>query len=100
MGLMSEDGKPIELKKKAVDESLLEEIVSMLPKEKVEATEPKNVLTKMMVEGRADKLLSLISTLLNTYIETDNYGSVNNNKTKTLVMTLMLEEKPIKEKTK
>ena len=97
---MTEDGKPIELKKKAVDESLLEEIISMLPKEKVETTEPKNVLTKMMVEGRADKLLSLISTLLNTYIETDNYGSVSNSKTKTLVMTLMLEEKPIKEKTK
>lgn len=93
MALMGENGKPIETKKKAVDETLLKEISSMLPKDKIEATEPKNVLTKMMVEGRADKLLSLLKTLFNGYIETDNYGNVSNSKTKTLVMTLMLEEK-------
>ena len=33
-------------------------------------------------------------------METDNYGNVSGSKTKTLVMTLMLEEKTIKEKTK
>lgn len=93
MALMYENGKAIEAKKKVVDEALLKEAVSMLSKDKVEATEPKNVLTKMMVEGRADKLLSLLTTLFHTYIETDNYGNVSESKTKKLVMTLMLEEK-------
>lgn len=93
MALMSESGKSIELKKKTVDEALLKDVVSMLPKDKVEATEPKNVLVKMMVEGRANKLLSLLTTLLNAYIETDSYGNISNSKTKNLVMTLMLEEK-------
>jgi translation elongation factor EF-Ts len=108
MAIMTEDGKsielkmamipnktikPVEVKNKAVDEALLKEVVSMLPKDKVEATEPKNVITKMMVEGRADKLLSLLKTLFNGYIENDNYGNVSSTKTKHLVMTLMLEEK-------
>lgn len=92
MGLMTEDGN-IEPKKKAVDENLLKEVISMLPNGRIEATEPKNVLTKMMVEGRADKLLELLKTLFGTYIERDNYGSISASKTKTLVMTLMLEEK-------
>ena len=93
MGLMSEDGKQIEPKKKAVDEDLLKEVISMLPKGRIEATEPKNVLTKMVVEGRADKLLELLKTLFGTYIERDSYGGISASKTKTLVMTLMLEEK-------
>ena len=111
MAIMTEDGKPTEIpmamipnktinpaafKKKAVDESLLKEIGSMLPKEEIETTEPKNVITKMMVEGRADKLLSLLKTLFNGYIENDNYGNVSSAKTKHLVMTLMLEEKKVK----
>lgn len=93
MALMTENGKPIEAKKKTVDEALLKEVISMLPKDKVEVTEPKNVLAKIMVEGRADKLLSLLTTLLSAYIKTDDYGVVSESKTKTLVMTLMLEEK-------
>ena len=96
MALMGENGKPIEAKKKAVDEALLKQVVAMQPQEEIEATEPKNVLTKMMVEGRADKLLSLLTTLFNSYIETDNYGNVSESKTKKLVMTLMLEEKKVK----
>ena len=96
MALMTEDGKPIEAKKKAVDEALLKQVVAMQPQEEIEVTEPKNVLTKMMVEGRADKLLSLLQTLFNSYIERDNYGNVSDSKTKKLVMTLMLEEKKVK----
>jgi hypothetical protein len=96
MALMTENGKPIEGKKKAVDDALLKQVVAMLPQEEIEATEPNNVLTKMMVEGRADKLLSLLTTLFHSYIETDNYGNVSGSKTKTLVMTLMLEEKKVK----
>lgn len=91
--MMTEDEKLIGPKKKAVDEALLQEVISMLPKGRIEATEPKNVLTKMMVEGRADKLLELLKTLFGTYIEKDNYGSISTSKTKTLIMTLMLEEK-------
>ena len=90
---MSEDGKPIEPKKMEVDKALLQEVVNMLPNGKIEATEPKNVLTKMMIEGRADKLLELLKTLFGTYIERDSYGGISASKTKTLVMTLMLEEK-------
>lgn len=93
---MGENGKPIETKKKAVDEALLKQMVAMQPQEEIEATEPKNVITKMMVEGRADKLLSLLKTLFNGYIENDNYGNVSTTKTKHLVMTLMLEEKKAK----
>ena len=60
--------------KGVVDQSTLQKIAEMMPKQKVEETEPKNVLTKMMVEGRADKLLSILTTIMNTYIEKDSYG--------------------------
>ena len=80
--------------KGVVDQSTLQKIAEMMPKQKVEETEPKNVLTKMMIEGRADKLLSILTTIMNTYIEKDSYGSVSGSKTKNLVMTFMLEEKP------
>ena len=98
MALMTvyEGEQPKTPQKKAVDEASLKELATMLPKVKIEDTEPKNVLTKMMVEGRADKLLSLLKTLFNSYIETDIYGNISGSKTKTLVMTLMLEEKKVK----
>ena len=80
--------------KGVVDQSTLQKIAEMMPKQKVEETEPKNVLTKMMIEGRADKLLSILTTIMNTYIEKDSYGSDSGSKTKNLVMTFMLEEKP------
>ena len=77
-----------------VDENTLKEIAKMLPKDNVEKTLPNNVVTKMMIEGRPDKLLSVLTTLLNTYIEKDSYGGISASKTKNYVMTFMLEEKP------
>jgi len=38
--------------------------------------------------------LSVLTTLLNTYIEKDSYGGISASKTKNYVMTFMLEEKP------
>ena len=98
MALMTNDGKPTEPQKKAVDESLLKEMMKMLPKEKVEATEPKNVVLKMMVEGRADKLLEMLKTILPTFVDRDAYTGNIKSTTKPLIMTLMLEEKQEKKK--
>jgi len=76
-----------------VDENTLKEIVKMLPKENVEKAQSNNVVTKIMIEGRPDKLLSVLSTILSTFVEKDSYGGVSATKTKNYVMTFMLEEK-------
>ena len=75
------------------EEALAKKIIELMPKTNIEKTTPSKVLTKMMVEGRADKLLNVLSTLFSAYIEKDAYGNVSSTKTKTLVMTLMLAEK-------
>lgn len=87
--MASKDNTINPIKKAAIDENLL----AMLPKEKIEAIAPKNVLAKVMIEGRADKLLDIIKQIMNTYIEKDAYGGVRTQGTKNLVLTLMVEEK-------
>ncbi len=85
----SKDNTINSIKKAVVDENLL----AMLPKEKFEAIAPKNVLAKVMIEGRADKLLDIVKQIMGTYIEKDSYGNVRSQGTKNLVLTLMVEEK-------
>ncbi len=58
----------------------LKALETMLPKEKIEKTEPKNVLVKMMMKAPADDLADILRSVLETY------GSDE------LVMTFMLEE--------
>ena len=61
--------------------NVVKAVVPQIPKEKIEATEPKNVLAKMMVKAPADSLSEIVGQLLESY---DNGQDI--------IMTLMLEK--------
>ena len=58
----------------------LKPLEEMLPKDKIETTEPKNVLAKLMLKAPADDLADILASILTAY------GSDE------LVMTFMLEK--------
>ena len=73
-----------------LSKEIAEEMVKMLPKEKIEKTQPKEVLCKMMIKGKASKLQSIIDQVINTYYR--NSSSYQSGFDKELIVTLMIED--------
>ena len=73
-----------------ISKEIAEEMVKMMPKEKIEKTQPKEVLCKMMIKGKASKLQSIIDQVINTYYR--NSSAYQSGFDKELIVTLMIED--------
>lgn len=78
-----------------ISKEIVEEIIKMMPKEKIEETQPKEVLCKMMIKGKASKLQSIIDQVINTYYRDSN--AYQSGFDKELIVTLMIEDGEDKE---